>query len=34
YSVLSKAKIKTTYGLTIPHWEESLRKCINNYLQL
>ena len=34
YSVLSKAKIKNTYGLTIPHWEESLRKCINNYLQL
>lgn len=34
YSVLSKAKIKTIYGLTIPHWEESLRKCINNYLQL
>ncbi|MDH6341676.1 dTDP-4-dehydrorhamnose reductase [Parabacteroides sp. PFB2-12] len=31
YSVLNKAKIKTTYNLTIPHWEESLRSvpCLN-----
>jgi len=28
YSVLNKAKIKSTYELEIPHWEESLRKCI------
>ena len=28
YSVLNKAKIKNTYGLVIPHWEESLEKCI------
>lgn len=28
YSVLNKAKIKLVYGLTIPHWEESLVKCI------
>jgi len=28
YSVLNKAKIKATYGITIPHWEESLVKCI------
>lgn len=28
YSVLNKAKIKKTYGIEIPHWEESLRKCI------
>jgi len=28
YSVLNKAKIKSTYGLVIPHWEESLVKCI------
>ena len=28
YSVLNKAKIKLTYGITIPHWEESLEKCI------
>jgi len=29
YSVLNKAKIKSTYGISIPHWEESLEKCIN-----
>jgi len=28
YSVLNKAKIKSTYGIVIPHWEESLVKCI------
>ncbi|MGL4806980.1 MAG: SDR family oxidoreductase, partial [Bacteroidales bacterium] len=28
YSVLDKTKIKTTYGLMIPHWEESLERCI------
>lgn len=28
YSVLDKTKIKQTYGLDIPHWEESLRDCI------
>jgi dTDP-4-dehydrorhamnose reductase len=28
YSVLNKAKIKTTYGITIPHWEESLERCM------
>jgi dTDP-4-dehydrorhamnose reductase len=28
YSVLNKRKIKQTYGLTIPHWEESLRFMI------
>lgn len=28
YSVLNKAKIKSTYGISIPHWEESLEKCI------
>lgn len=29
YSILNKNKIKTTYGITIPTWEESLKKCIN-----
>lgn len=29
YSVLNKAKIKATYGIAIPHWEESLEKCIS-----
>lgn len=28
YSVLNKAKIKQTYGIRIPHWEESLRHCM------
>lgn len=28
YSLLDKSKIKATYGITIPHWEESLEKCI------
>ncbi len=28
YSVLNKAKIKETFGLEIPHWRESLEKCI------
>jgi dTDP-4-dehydrorhamnose reductase len=29
YSVLDKLKIKTNYGLTIPHWETSLAACIS-----
>ncbi len=33
YSVLNKAKIKTTYGITIPHWEESLQQCIAILMQ-
>nr|WP_315346415.1 dTDP-4-dehydrorhamnose reductase [Hoylesella enoeca] len=28
YSVLDKTKIKETFHLTIPYWEESLEKCI------
>ena len=28
YSVLDKTKIKDAYGSEIPHWEESLAKCI------
>lgn len=28
YSVLDKTKIKTTYGIEIPYWEESLKDCI------
>ncbi len=28
YSVLDKTKIKQTFGIEIPHWEESLRDCI------
>ena len=28
YSVLDKTKIKLTYGIEIPHWETSLKTCI------
>ena len=30
YSVLDKTKIKETFGIKIPYWTESLKKCINN----
>ncbi len=30
YSVLDKTKVKKTFGITIPYWTESLKKCINN----
>ncbi len=29
YSVLSKNKIKSTFGLEIPYWEDSLAKCLS-----
>jgi dTDP-4-dehydrorhamnose reductase len=32
YSVLDKTKIKNTYSLTIPYWEDSLRECIDRLL--
>lgn len=32
YSVLNKGKIKEIYGVTIPHWEESLRICLKKLL--
>lgn len=28
YSILDKSKIKATFGIAIPYWEESLEKCI------
>ncbi len=28
YSVLDKTKIKKTFGIEIPHWEDSLERCI------
>ena len=28
YSVLDKSKIKTTFGIEVPYWEESLQECI------
>ena len=30
YSVLDKTKIKETFGIEVPYWTESLKKCINN----
>ena len=30
YSVLDKTKIKETFGLKIPYWTDSLRKCMGN----
>lgn len=33
YSVLDKTKIKETFGITIPYWTESLKKCINNLMK-
>ena len=28
YSVLDKTKIKQTYGIEVPYWEESLKECV------
>lgn len=30
YSVLDKTKIKQTFGVQIPYWTDSLRRCIEN----
>ena len=30
YSVLDKTKIKEAFGVAVPYWTDSLRKCINN----
>ena len=32
YSVLDKTKIKETYGIEIPYWEESLKVCIEKLI--
>ena len=32
FSVLDKTKIKATFGVIVPYWTDSLRKCINNML--
>lgn len=29
YAILDKSRIKATYGVSIPHWEESLVECID-----
>lgn len=30
YSVLDKTRIKETFGISIPYWTDSLKKCIDN----
>lgn len=30
YSVLDKTKFKNTFGIRVPYWTDSLRKCIKN----
>ena len=32
YSVLDKTKIKQTYGIEIPYWEDSLKDCIERLI--
>ena len=32
YSVLNKTKIKTTFGIEVPYWVDSLKKCIANLM--
>ncbi|MBR0453382.1 MAG: dTDP-4-dehydrorhamnose reductase [Bacteroidales bacterium] len=34
YSVLDKTKIKETFGLQIPYWTDSLKRCIENSKKL
>ena len=30
YSVLDKTKVKDTYGIKVPYWTDSLKRCVNN----
>jgi len=30
YSLLNKAKIKNDFSIAIPHWEQSLKRCLEN----
>lgn len=32
YSVLDKTKIKSVFGVKVPYWTDSLKKCLNNIL--
>ena len=32
YSVLDKTKIKETFGVAVPYWTDSLKRCIKNIL--
>lgn len=33
FSVLDKTKFKETFGVEIPYWTESLKKCMNNLMK-
>ena len=33
FSVLNKSKIKSTFGITLPHWTEALQVCLEKLLQ-
>jgi len=32
FSVMDKTKIKTTFGIEIPHWKNGLKQCFKNHL--
>ncbi len=32
YSVLDKSKIKQTYGVEVPYWEDSLKECVRKLI--
>lgn len=34
FSVLDKTKVKETFGIKVPYWTDSLRKCIINLVRL
>ena len=34
YSVLDKRKIRETFGIRVPYWTESLKKCIRNLQEM
>lgn len=33
YSVLDKTKVKETFGIIVPYWTDSLKKCMNNLMK-
>lgn len=33
FSVLDKTKVKETFGITVPYWTDSLKKCMNNLMK-
>lgn len=33
FSVLDKSKVKETFGISVPYWTDSLKKCMNNLMK-